>query len=92
MNKELTKVIFKKEKGSKDIIAFFPYLSANIGNIVCYVHIGQHSEASYDYYRECKKANEEEYKALYNELSNIVGYNLKIVNRVNYDHYLQNKR
>ena len=89
--KDLTDVIFKKTKDG-EIIAFFPYVEANAGNILSYMHMGQHSEASYDFYLACKKTNAEEYKELYGELTNTIGYNLKIVNRINYSHYLQNKR
>lgn len=40
------KVIFRKNKHN-DVIAFFPEESANYGNIMSYIHIGQHGEASY---------------------------------------------
>jgi hypothetical protein len=72
----------------KIIISFFPYENASYGRMLCYVHNGQHNEADYGYYLECKKASEEEYKNLFNELENLVGYNLKIVNRINYDRYI----
>lgn len=61
------KVIFRKTKGG-EIIAFFPETEANHGNIMSYMHIGQHSEASLEYYWTTKKATEAEYKTLLDEL------------------------
>lgn len=46
------KVIAKWENGFP--ILFLPEYSANIGNIVCYSRIGQHSEACLAYYRGLK--------------------------------------
>ena len=63
---EKLKVIFRK-KGN-DIIAFLPEIRVNRGNIMSYMHIGQHSEASYDFYNGTKRATEEEYKSLLEEL------------------------
>lgn len=60
------KVIFRK-KGN-DVIAFLPEIRVNYGNIMSYMHIGQHSEASYDFYNGTKKATEEEYRPLLDEL------------------------
>ena len=51
-----------------DVIAFLPEIRVNYGNIMSYMHIGQHSEASYDFYNGTKKATEEEYKQLLEEL------------------------
>lgn len=83
----MTSVIFKKTKDN-EVIAFFPYETANYGNMMSYMHIGQHSEACYDYYRDCKKANEDEYKALYNELVSVGYDDLKIDQRINYDRFI----
>jgi len=45
-----------------------------------YSHFGQHCAVSKSFLREnCRKATETEYKDLFNELENVVGYNLKIV-------------
>lgn len=82
--KIITEVIFKKDKRDNTITAFFPYEPANRGNILCYEHIGQHAEAGYDYYYSCQKAKPEEYKSLFNELENIVGYNLKVIQKINH--------
>lgn len=67
---EKVKVIFRKCKEG-DIIAFFPELSANRENILCYQHIGQHGEASYLFYLDTEKATEEEYRSLLKELQTI---------------------
>lgn len=41
-----------KWEGGKDgnPVLFFPEVEANRGNILCYAHMGQHSEASIEYY------------------------------------------
>ena len=64
------KVIFRKDKEG-NIIAFFPELRVNHGNIASYMHIGQRSEASYQFYTETKKADKSEYNSLLDELKRI---------------------
>lgn len=86
---EKVKVIFRKEKNpytnDYDVIAFIPELKANYGKIVCYAHIGQHSEADLEYYQNTIKANESEYKALLNELNGIYNdYELVVKQKINY--------
>ena len=61
------KVIFRKNKDG-EAIAFFPELYVQYGNIMSYMHIGQHGEASLDFYYSTKKANPQEYEPLLNEL------------------------
>ena len=72
---EKVKVIFRKAKNpythEYEVIAFLPEMPANHGNILSYMHIGQHAEASYEFYLSTKKATEEEYKPLLNELKAI---------------------
>lgn len=67
-------VIFKKDR-SGEVVAFFPETakdgSCNRGNIMCYAHVGQHSEASLDYFWSCKPCSEEEYAPLLKELQGI---------------------
>lgn len=63
---EKLKAIFRKK--DNDVIAFLPEIRVNRGNIMSYMHIGQHSEASYDFYNGTKRATEEEYKSLLEEL------------------------
>lgn len=64
------KVIFRKDK-YENVIAFIPEAKVNYGNIMSYMHIGQHGEASYQFYTDTKKASETEYKSLLNELKRI---------------------
>ena len=75
-----TKVVFRKYKNG-EIIALFPEMVN--GYFVCsYMHMGQHSDADYSYVISITKpASEEEYKDLYNELTNQVGYNLRILKK-----------
>lgn len=68
-------VIFKKDRKTKEVLAFFPETaydgSCNPGNIMCYAHVGQHDEASLEYFWECKPCSEEEYASLLTELEQI---------------------
>lgn len=81
------KVIFRKYKnaytGEYNIIAFFPE-SYNFGDVMSYEHIGQHSKSSILFYRETKPASLNEYLPLYQELTQKVGYNLRVMKRFNY--------
>lgn len=43
-------VVIRIEIETGQPCAFFSYGTANVGHIECYAHIGQHSEASIDYY------------------------------------------
>lgn len=65
MAKTYIKYIAKWEGGAKqgNAVLFFPEYAANLGNIVCYAHIGQHSEAALEYYRQCKNPNTTQQKA-----------------------------
>lgn len=67
---EKVKVIYRKENNG-NVIAFLPELSANIGNIVCYAHTGQHGEASLEYYHDTAEATPAEYAELHNELRSV---------------------
>lgn len=68
------KVIFRKDKTDGTIIAFFPESTAKAGNIVCYEHIGQHGEASLEYFYSTTKASSGEYEELYKELCGIYAF------------------
>lgn len=72
---EEVKVLFRKSKnpytGEKEVVAFFPEFPASYGNIVSYMHIGGHSEASMKFYNETKPATPEERKFLLEELKAI---------------------
>ena len=68
----MVKVLFRKDKRDGEVIAFFPQFKANYGNLCSYVHMGQHGEASLDYYRTMTvPATEEEYTPLLRELIGI---------------------
>ena len=67
---EKVKVIFRKDKEG-NIIAFIPEVKVNYGNIMSYMHVGQHGESSYQFYTETKKASESEYNSLLDELKKI---------------------
>lgn len=77
------KVIFRKDKETKEIIAFFPETYSN-GFLDSYVHIGQHSIASIQYYKETEKAKETEYQNLLKELYSIGYDSLKIMSKMIY--------
>jgi hypothetical protein len=71
-----TVVIFRQFKG--EIIALFPYIKENNGLCMSYMHIGQHSAASYSgVMSDSIPVNSKEYDYLLKELKSI-GYNLKI--------------
>ena len=79
------KVIFRKDKKTNETIAFFPETYKN-GMVDCYTHIGQHSQASIEYYWQNTKRihSSEEYSSLWKELE-MIGYdNLKLCFRMNY--------
>lgn len=73
MPKEVVKVLFRKigNRKEKRIIAFFPEATVNFGKIMSYEHVGQHSEAAYEFYLETKKAKPEEYAELLEELRTV---------------------
>lgn len=73
MPKEVVKVLFRKigSRKEKRIIAFFPEGTVNFGKIMSYEHVGQHSEAAYEFYLETKKAKPEEYAELLEELRTV---------------------
>ena len=81
--KEELKVIFRIDKNN-EVTAFLPQCMANIGHIVCYAHIGQHNEASLEYYRGLRLAKPDEYEDLLKELQGIYyEYTLVVRERLN---------
>lgn len=80
-DKEVTEVIFRKEKDNS-ITAVFPYLSYRNGHRVTYYsHIGQHGEGNmFALIETTNPAEPEEYTDLKTELESI-GYNLKVIKR-----------
>ena len=89
----VTEVVFRKFKDG-NVIALFPYNIENYnGDIVSYMHVGQHDIADYNLVvNNTKIATEEEYKELKNELENNMGYVLKVIRKRNYNKYIQNYR
>lgn len=83
MNKDtdITKVVFRWWKVSKDVIALFPEI---VDHYLCesYEHVGQHSLADYDgIIAESRPATPEEYAYLKEELELHYGYNFKVMQR-----------
>ena len=79
IDEEKTKVIFRKDKEDGDIIAVFAEDIQSNNMIGCYVHLGQHTTMSLDYYsKETIPATPEEYADLKRELESI-GYNIEVV-------------
>lgn len=79
----MTKVVFRKFKDGQ-VIALFPQEPWDYkGNIVSYMHIGQHGGASRSIVQDTKLATKEEYAPLLKELKKI-GYNdLKVMKKIN---------
>ena len=71
------KVIFRKDKKTDEVIAFFPETYKD-GILTCYAHNGQHSTAELTYYWTTIKAKPLEYKELEKELTELCGYQLEI--------------
>lgn len=84
----ITRVIFRKDKDTKEVIAFMPYDIADLnGNITSYQHIGQHGAASISYYHTTIKCPQNDFKALLSELEHQVGYRVQIDKKINYRAY-----
>ena len=83
MGSSKTKVIFRKFKDDKSIIAIFPTECGTNGPYACssYMHLGQHGSADpYGLTFITTLAKPEEYESLRNELTRL-GYNLDIRKR-----------
>jgi len=80
---EVTKVIFRQFKGDHHwIIALFPEIPGNADSstCLCYMHFGQHGNASTDVTYITRPAHPSNYAALKEELESI-GYKLQVVYR-----------
>ena len=95
-NDDTVYVVFRKEKNptedeifyGNDVIAFIYAngMPVRYGNIMCYQHIGQHSEASLDYYNSTKPATPDEYADLLAELKSIYDdVNLVVRRKIDYN-------
>jgi hypothetical protein len=88
MHKDVTEVQFRRF-GSGEIIGVFPYeIYNNDGNVMSYMHVGQHGECEWDINQFTEPANEAEYHDLYKELCGL-GYNLKVIKRRSQAKYLK---
>jgi hypothetical protein len=77
----VTKVVFRKFKNDGSIIALFPEIEEYGGSISSYMHVGQHSAASYyGCVIRSTLATETEYAPLKRELESI-GYSLKVIKK-----------
>lgn len=81
----MDRVILRRYKTlPNEVIAFLPDCEARPGNIVCYQHVGQHGEASLEFYRDgttpIKGGLPYDALALLAELRNI-GYVLQVAQR-----------
>lgn len=70
-----TRVTFKLSEG--EVVAFLWDVPANKGNVMAYMHVGQHGEASGEFCRELELATEAQYASLKAELESI-GYLLSV--------------
>ena len=77
----MTKVIFRKDKKTDEVIAFFPETYED-GILMCYAHNEQHSTAELTYYRTTIKAKPLEYEELAKELTELCDYQLEIKQRL----------
>lgn len=89
MDTEKTKVAFFIERKSRrglngaklprEVTAVFVE-SGNYRMKDCYAHCGQHGTCAVDWVAEdCRPANYAEYKPLMDEMQDLVGYNLEVV-------------
>lgn len=85
--KTKTDVVFRKFTDGGETIALFPYIKENnAGNCLSYMHVGQHGGADYMGLLDITNpATENEYAPLFTELTILVGYNLNVIKRVNYE-------
>jgi hypothetical protein len=73
------KVIFRVTPDEpREVIAFLPDGLANPNNILCYMHVGQHSEAMLEYFNTCTPAMPDQYADLQAELESL-GYVLDVL-------------
>lgn len=76
------RAIFKVCPKSNDVIAFLPDVIANPGMIMSYMHMGQHGEASREFFYECKHASVEQATELLDELAQIYQEAIFVSNKI----------
>lgn len=67
-----TRVTFVTDS-TGEVTALFPDLPSNPGYVLCYAHIGQHSEASREWVRKQRQSTIDERAQLLREVSGIYG-------------------
>lgn len=77
---DVTKVVFRKFKDG-EIIALFPDLKEHGGDVMSYMHIGQHGAASPLIINDTKPATPQEFSPLFMELE-AIGYRLAVRQRM----------
>lgn len=96
VNDDTVYVVFRKERKpteddifyGNDVTAFIygAGIPVNYGKIMCYQHIGQHGEASLDYYNSLRPASPDEYADLLAELKSIYDdVNLVVRKKIDYN-------
>lgn len=84
---ETLRVAFRAERSGPfkgDVTAVLPDNEATPGRIVCYAHVGQHSEGDWGWYYKTRAAKPEEYAFLLRELEQRYApeYDLRVVHRI----------
>lgn len=77
-NQETLVIFYKDDQGI--VHAVFPQ-QENGEYYGSYTHIGQHSDCSMEWISDLQLATEEDYQGLASELTDKVGYNLKVINQ-----------
>lgn len=85
---KITRVIFRKfkQKAKNDafafdnVIAIFPDLAESDFTYLSYMHVGQHGACLWPH-SSLVRCTAQEYDALYGELTNQIGYRLKVLKR-----------
>lgn len=88
MEKVKVDVHFRKFNGEDEVTAVFPYEPQTHFEVLCYSHIGQHSECVYYYVQISKPVKETEYAELKKELESI-GYELNVIKRRSHKKYMK---
>ena len=79
---EPTKVVFRCYKRGGDVIALFPDIDEGQGRCPGYAHVGQHFAANYPHViAATNPVTEPDYRALFLELRDVVGYELQVIHR-----------
>lgn len=83
MGEAVQRVIVRRDRESRELVAVLPDAPTNPGNVLTYMHCGQHSEAHRNYIREKTVAagNGEAVDKLLAELCSL-GYELRVVKRM----------